>query len=160
MPTSGDFCFMTPRYRTTPPPRKRGWDLSRSNRPPCPQIDLELAMLSLTLQWEKKKISEVFRDANSHIHSVTLFRSTILSSQRWPCLINIQLRRRFVGYFIGIHRESRGLQLTSGTSLYNKQRKHKGYPTLLIAKDRESRNEEFWNIHELESAIHLSRKEQ
>ena len=27
-------------------------------------------------------------------------------------------------------------------------------------KDRESRNEEFWNIHELESAIHLSRKEQ
>ena len=31
----------------------------------------------------------------------------------------------FVGYFIGIHRESRGLQLTSATSLYNKQRKHK-----------------------------------
>ena len=31
------------------------------------------------------------------------------------------LRRRFIGYFIG--RESRGLQLTSGTSSYNKQRK-------------------------------------
>ena len=41
--------------------------------------------------------------------------------------IDIQLRRRrpFVGYFIGIHGESRGLQLTSGTSLYNKQRKDK-----------------------------------
>ena len=54
------------------------------------------------------------------------------------------------------NRESRGLQLTSATSLYNEQCKHKDS----IVKDRESRNEEFLNIHELESAIHLSRKEQ
>ena len=58
--------------------------------------------------------------------SVTI-RSLILSCQRSPYLIDIQRRRRrpFVGYFIGIHGESRGLQLTSGTSLYNKQRKDK-----------------------------------
>ena len=96
------------------------------------------------------------RGANSHVNSVTLFRSMILSCQRSPYIINIQLRRRFVGYFIGIYRESRGLQLTSGTSLYNKQRKDKDS----IVKDRESRNEDFSNIHELESAIPLSRKEQ
>ena len=77
----------------------------------------------------------------------------ILSCQRSPYLVNIQLRRLL---HRGIHRESRGLQLTSATSLYNKQRKHKDS----IAKDRESRSEEFWNIHELESAIHRSRKEQ
>ena len=40
--------------------------------------------------------------ANSHVDSVTPFRSMILSYQRSPYLINIQLRRRFVGYFIGI----------------------------------------------------------
>ena len=34
------------------------------------------------------------------------------------------------------------------------------YHTLLIVKDRESTNENLWSIHELESAIHLSRKEQ
>ena len=90
-----------------------------------------------------------------YLDSVTPFRSMILSCQRSPYLINIQLHRRFLGYFIGIHRESRGLQLTSGTSLHNKQRKHND-----TLPDRESRNEEFWNIHELESAIHLSRKEQ
>ena len=43
-----------------------------------------------------------FRVANSHVDSVTLFRSMALSCQRSPYLINIQLRRRFVGYFIGI----------------------------------------------------------
>ena len=42
------------------------------------------------------------RVANSHVDSVTLFRSMILSCQRSPSLINIQLRRRVVGYFIGI----------------------------------------------------------
>ena len=79
------FLFYDTRYRTTPPPLQEKGDetSSRSNRPSCPQIDLELAVLSLTLQWEKKKkISEVFRDANSHVHSVTLFRSMVLSSQR------------------------------------------------------------------------------
>ena len=88
------------------------------------------------------------RVANSHVDSVTPFRSMILSCQWSPYLINIQLRRL-------LHRESRGLQLSSAT-LYNKQRKQKDS----MVKDRESRNEEFWNIHELESAIHLSRKEQ
>ena len=85
-------------------------------------------------------------------HPLTPFRSIILPCQRSPNLVNIQLRR----LLIGIHRQSRGLQLTSAASLYNKQRKHKDS----IVKDRKSRNEEFWNIHELESAIHLSRKEQ
>ena len=40
--------------------------------------------------------------ANSHVDSVTPFRSMILSCQRSPYFINIQLRRRVVGYFIGI----------------------------------------------------------
>ena len=56
--------------------------------------------------------------ANSHVDSVTPLRSMILSCQRSPYLVNIQLRRL-------LHRESRGLQFTSATSLYNKQRKHK-----------------------------------
>ena len=77
---------------------------------------------------------------HSHVDSVTPFCSMILSCQRSPYLIKIQLRWRFVDYFIGIHRESRGLKLTNGTSLYNKQRKHKDTKV----KDRESRNEEFW----------------
>ena len=37
------------------------------------------------------------RVANSHVDSVTPFRSMILSCQRSPYFINIQLRRRFVG---------------------------------------------------------------
>ena len=44
----------------------------------------------------------IFRGANSHVDSVTPFRSMILSCQRSTYLINIQLRRRLVGYFVGI----------------------------------------------------------
>ena len=63
MPTSGDlksgdFCFITPRYQTTPPhtPQKKGDDTSSpSTRPPCSQIDLELLMFTLPLQREKRK---------------------------------------------------------------------------------------------------------
>ena len=47
-------------------------------------------------------LSAISRVANSHVDSVTPFRSMILSCQRSPNLINIQLRRRVVGYFIGI----------------------------------------------------------
>ena len=32
-----------------------------ANRPPCPQVELELPMFTLTLQWEKRKIFEVFQ---------------------------------------------------------------------------------------------------
>ena len=39
-----------------------------------------------------------WRVANSHVDSVTPFRSMILSCQRSPYPINIQLCRRFVGY--------------------------------------------------------------
>ena len=71
MPTSGDlksgdFSFTTPRYRTnTPPsPKENGDEAScPSNRPPCPQIDLQLVMLTLTLQRGKKE--EDFRSQSS-----------------------------------------------------------------------------------------------
>ena len=59
------------------------------------------------------------RVANSHVDSVTPFRSIILPCQQSPYLVNIQLRRLL---HRGIHRESRGLQLTSATSLYNQCR--------------------------------------
>ena len=53
------------RYRTThpPTPQEKGDETSSpSNRPPCPQINLELPMFTLTLQQEKrKKICEVLR---------------------------------------------------------------------------------------------------
>ena len=42
------------------------------------------------------------RVANSHVDFVTPFRSMVLSCQRTPYLINIQLCRRFIGYLIGI----------------------------------------------------------
>ena len=32
-----------------------------ANPPPCPQVELELPMFTLTLQWEKRKIFEVFQ---------------------------------------------------------------------------------------------------
>jgi len=47
---SGDFSFMTPGHRTTPPPPQQEGDetSSPSNRPSCPQIELELPMFTLT----------------------------------------------------------------------------------------------------------------
>ena len=50
-------------YPTQPPcQEKRDETSSPSNQPPCPQIDLELPIFTLTLQREKrKKISKVFR---------------------------------------------------------------------------------------------------
>ena len=52
------------RYRTTSPPptpQEKGDETSSpSNRPPCPQINLEFPMFTLTLQREKWKISEVY----------------------------------------------------------------------------------------------------
>ena len=59
------------------------------------------------------------RVANSHVDSVTPFRSIILPCQQSPYLVNIQLRRLL---HRGIHPESRGLQLTSTTSLHNQCR--------------------------------------
>ena len=59
------------------------------------------------------------RVANSHVDSVTPFRRIILPCQQSPYLVNIQLRRLL---HRGIHPESRGLQLTSTTSLHNQCR--------------------------------------
>ena len=73
------------------------------------------------------------RVANSHVDSVTPFRSIILPCQQSPYLVNILLPRLL---HRGIHRESRGLQLTSATSLYIEQCKHKDS----IVKNREMRS--------------------
>ena len=55
---SGDLVSNYP----TPPALEKGYDTSSpTNHPPCPQINLELPMFTLTLQREKRKISEVFQ---------------------------------------------------------------------------------------------------
>ena len=60
MPTSGGLKFYnTPESNYPHHQEKRDDPSSPSNQPPCPQIDLELPMFTLTLQWEKKKIYEV-----------------------------------------------------------------------------------------------------
>ena len=56
------FCYNTAASNYPLPPQEEGDETSSpSNRPPYPQIDLELPMFALTLQWEKRKIFTVFR---------------------------------------------------------------------------------------------------
>ena len=64
----------------SPLPRKKQWPLLPINQPPHPQIDLELPMFTLTLQWEKRrKISKVFRGIDPKLN-----RSLSKIFQCWP----------------------------------------------------------------------------
>ena len=68
MPTSGDLKSGDPvsNYPTPLPQEKGDKTSSPTNQPPCPQINLELPMFTLTLQHERrKKISEVFQGVSS-----------------------------------------------------------------------------------------------